>query len=470
MGDTINGYNPGSPLNTTDGLVDAVLGPNNPVQAPAGEGLISSSGGTARRMLAASRRARRLGTLGLYPASTPPTPPTANASSTALVLGFVVLTSTAADAQNLSQTLLAMSDADFTARLTPALTSIAASLNVTYSRVGPPTLLRSSVATQSLPYSRTFFYSALAFLRKNITTVIAVSSALIILVCCFLAWRIYVVRNRPKDYKKARAKAGRKGKTSAKVQPLLSATTATRNHRLADLETSLKAKDLGSDEGEWSSDEGGSTATGRDPKKNDTSTTAALLEGTVGTLPGSLDGGSSVDGNSTAGEEDSVSVARKQQSEGGGGGGLAGQGGVALSNPFTPTSPEGSVPLTTKLGGGVGGAALGPKLRGARRKPFSERDPRAAATHATPHGLEFDDEERVLKQTQESVDAASKLLARGAAGRLRGAGRKLVGGKMGSKGLPPLKPNGGATPSPSGRRDDDRPSTRETDSQYDSNA
>jgi len=432
----------GSRFNSTDELVDSVLGGNFAIMAPAGDGLMTENEGVKRRRLTGGggqSHARRLSDLPLIPPSSPPSPPPQNVSSPSLILGFSLLTPSSEDARNLSLALMALTDADFSAALAPALSKIASSLSTTLSASNnasiivpslTPTLLRATVKVQKLPYSRTFFFSALAYLRKNIFTVLASAIGLMLATLCCVGWFVWARRRKQKNKKFLHPRnAFALGKASAAVYPVeldYLASTTKKRKKLMDLEASVLAK-VGSMDG-WTSDEGGgsvSSIEGRgDPVGEEyllhSTSSAGVLKSrnTEGTLPGSVDGDSSLDERATTEGERSGASSWEDN--------------APPVNPSLPPSAKGLTMLP------AGGSVFAGKKR--FKKPTQRPPP--ASEHEIG-GLEFDDEEQVAARLKESLEAASKVRNRmGTGSKLRGAGRKFLGGMDGGNArvIPRLRP------------------------------
>ena len=264
--DEVNTF--GNVYNTTDQIVDAVMGapPVDP-NAPPG-GAISAAGqgdaGRLRYLLAAGWRAdsaapaagssplaaatggaRRRLALTLIETQPQVSPP--NASSTQLRLGFVFLAPTISDAIARSQLFAAESTgatAALAAPLGAALGAVAAALNVTSTYSIP----LDTVRTVTLPYSRSWLYMLLAYLRAN--AVMAVAAFLwLVLLLLVMVWRHYCKARalkcgapRKKTFKLVQpGRAGREGggETSAEEEERRARARASSPNRLAVLKTAL---------------------------------------------------------------------------------------------------------------------------------------------------------------------------------------------------------------------------------------
>ena len=243
------------------------------------------------------------------------------------------------------------------------------------------------------------------------------------MVCCCFFLKVWAMRRKERNKKYHHPRhtlaMGLGDKASASVHPVFE-TIGRRKRTLLDLEASIKAKgsqlDLSSDEG---------SVEERDPGENlNTSSSAGILGAqlTTGTLPGSLDDNSSLDGRSSVGGGDQS---------------------TSWEDGSAPVNPAPLPPTARKSP--LKPSGVGKKARRAFQRPTE-------AAHEL-HGLEFDNEEQVSKMVQESLNNASKLLLRGTgAGKLRGVGRRLVGG-----GIPRLGPQRPTpTPKPSAKKSTDK--------------
>ena len=207
--DEVNTF--GNVYNTTDQIVDAVMGapPVDP-NAPSG-GAISAAGqgdaGRLRNLLAAGWRAdsaapaagslplaaatggaRRRLALTLIETQPEVSPP--NASSTQLRLGFVFLAPTSADAIARSQLFAAEATgatAALAAPLGAALGAISETLNVTSTY----SIATGSVRTVTLTHTRSWLYMLLAYLRANAVMALAGFLWMVLLLLLVMVWRHY---------------------------------------------------------------------------------------------------------------------------------------------------------------------------------------------------------------------------------------------------------------------------------------
>ena len=182
--DAINTF--GNRFNTTDAIIDFVMGgaPKDPTNR---DGLSTIPGGRRLEEAQARAHARRL-ELSLLPS--PPAVPAPNATSMQLRMGFSCLTPSLLTAQQARELLLSDIQSD-TSRLSLSLGAALAVLRTTLNLTATFSIPAASIRAVTLPYTRSWLYYLLEFLRRNIQTIVIACSALMVILVGFGVWRAY---------------------------------------------------------------------------------------------------------------------------------------------------------------------------------------------------------------------------------------------------------------------------------------